>query len=226
MCLTILSTYLSLQNGVSNSMKIQSLIPNEVFPTVLYVAVEMRNNFSVKHHGRGDIVIGSLSRPVSDLERSHLIELSDMFTHSGISCIVSPEIKNEMWFKFLCNCTYNAISAIGQIEYGKMYTIPQVKEVIEGITKEFILIAAKEGVDWSFDEAMKANDKIFNTMPTQKSSTAQDLARGRLSEIDHLNGYIVECGKKHGIPVPFNETVYALVKMIESSKKSGVSTVS
>jgi 2-dehydropantoate 2-reductase len=220
MLLSILSTYLSLQNGVSNAMKIQSLIPNEVFPTVLYVAVEMSDNVSVKHHGRGDIVIGSLSPTVSDSERSHLTILSDMFASSGISCVVSPKIKNEMWFKFLCNCTFNAISAIGQIEYGKMYSIPQVKELIEGITKEFVLIAAKEGVDWSFEEAMKANDKIFNTMPTQKSSTAQDLARGRISEIDHLNGYVVECGKKHNIPVPFNQTVYALVKMIESSKNS------
>jgi 2-dehydropantoate 2-reductase len=65
-------------------------------------------------------------------------------------------------------------------------------------------------------EALAANDSIATTMVTQVSSTAQDLAKGKLTEIDFLNGYIVQLGKRYGIPTPHNETVYALVKMMES----------
>lgn len=101
-----------------------------------------------------------------------------------------------------------------------LYTIPSVKSLIEGITREFITVAAKEGVDMTFEEAMKANDAIFESMPTQKSSTAQDLARKRITEIDYLNGYIVECALKHGLAVPYNQTVHALVKMIENKQQS------
>jgi 2-dehydropantoate 2-reductase len=53
-------------------------------------------------------------------------------------------------------------------------------------------------------------------MVTQVSSTAQDLARGKKTEVDFLNGYIVELGKRYGIATPYNESVHALVKMMES----------
>ena len=96
--------------------------------------------------------------------------------------------------------------------------MPHVKNLIEGITREFIAVAAMEGVDMSFEDAMKANDAIFKSMPTQKSSTAQDLARKRVTEIDYLNGYIVECAMKRGLPAPYNQAVHALVKMIESKQ--------
>jgi 2-dehydropantoate 2-reductase len=56
-------------------------------------------------------------------------------------------------------------------------------------------------------------------MVTQVSSTAQDLAKGKMTEIDFLNGYIVELGKRYGIPTPYNQSVYALVKMMESKIK-------
>ena len=56
-------------------------------------------------------------------------------------------------------------------------------------------------------------------MVTQVSSTAQDLAKGKMTEIDFLNGHIVTLGKRYGITTPYNESVYALVKMMESQIK-------
>ena len=53
-------------------------------------------------------------------------------------------------------------------------------------------------------------------MGSQKSSTAQDMARSKSSEIDHLNGFIVRRGKELGIPTPINQTLFALVKLVES----------
>ena len=74
-------------------------------------------------------------------------------------------------------------------------------------------------VSISLEEAKEANALIANTMVTQRSSTAQDLVRGKKTEIDFLNGYIVDLGKKHGIPVPYNETIVAMVKMLEQGKQ-------
>ena len=80
-------------------------------------------------------------------------------------------------------------------------------------------IAIREGVSITLEEAREANALIANTMVTQRSSTAQDLVRGKKTEIDFLNGYIVDLGKKHGIPVPYNETIVAMVKMLEQGKQ-------
>jgi 2-dehydropantoate 2-reductase len=68
-------------------------------------------------------------------------------------------------------------------------------------------------------EALAVNKSIATTMLTQVSSTAQDLARGKMTEIDFLNGYIVELGKRYKVATPYNESVYALVKMLESQIK-------
>jgi ketopantoate reductase len=106
-----------------------------------------------------------------------------------------------------------------------MMIVSEVTEVMEAIrkdkgeeeiTKEFLAIAALEDVNITMAEALAANDSIANTMVTQVSSTAQDLARGKKTEIDFLNGYIVELGRRYGIATPYNESVHALVKMVES----------
>jgi len=57
-------------------------------------------------------------------------------------------------------------------------------------------------------------------MPGQFSSTAQDLMRGRRSEIDHLNGYIVRRGKSLGIDTPANQALYSIVKLLERGEQS------
>ena len=60
------------------------------------------------------------------------------------------------------------------------------------------------------DEAIAA---IARTMPGQLSSTAQDLSRGRPTEIDHLNGYVVRRGQALGVATPANRLLQLLVQM-------------
>ena len=212
---------ISLQNGVHNSNAIrEAMFPLKppVIAATVFVACEMINDVTLQHHGRGELRIGEdVSSPSSSAQVSSslLEQVSDMFKKASVPCSVSTNIKDDMWMKMNCNCAFNAISAIGDIEYGKLYTIPHVKTLIEGIVKEYVAIAEKEGVDLSFERAMELNDGIFESMSTQKSSTQQDLMRGKKTEIDYLNGYICELGKHHGIPTPCNQAVYALVKMEE-----------
>jgi 2-dehydropantoate 2-reductase len=53
-------------------------------------------------------------------------------------------------------------------------------------------------------------------MATQTSSTAHDVARGKPSEIDHLNGYVVRRGEALGIATPVNRVLHSVVKLLES----------
>jgi 2-dehydropantoate 2-reductase len=207
---------LSLQNGVANTEIASQCISNPVYAAVVYVAAGMVGERTMKHHGRGELFVGSLQQSTSaDLQ--NLAEICELFEAAGVPCAVAENLKKDMWMKFLVNCCFNAISGIGQITYGEMIRVPEIVRQIENITHEFLAIAAKEGVDISMQEAAEANGLIASTMVTQRSSTAQDLARGKRTEINFLNGYIVELGKKHGIPVPYNESISALVKMLERS---------
>jgi len=207
---------LSLQNGVANVDIATKWIPNPVYAAVVYVATGMSGHRTMKHHGRGELYIGSL-QPAQERDQENLAAISTLFESADVPCSIAQQIKKDMWLKFLVNCSYNAISGIGQITYGEMVRIPEILQQIDHITEEFLAIATAEGVLISAAEAVEANALIASTMVTQRSSTAQDLARGKKTEIDFLNGYIVELGKKHGIPVPYNESIYALVKMLEQS---------
>jgi len=83
--------------------------------------------------------------------------------------------------------------------------------------KEVIAVANAEGVLMSEPEALQTIAQIAVAMAGQKSSTAQDMARHKISEIDHLNGFVVRRGHTHGIPTPVNQALYALVKLVETS---------
>jgi 2-dehydropantoate 2-reductase len=209
---------LSLQNGVDNYERIRATISNPTFPSVVYVATRMAGDGHVEHVGRGELAIGAAGAPGDWADTLNAI--AALFGASSVPCAVLPDVKRALWAKFLVNCAYNGISAIGAIDYGQMVETAEVKELIDALTAEFLLIAKKEGVNISAEEAMKVNAQIPMTMPRQKSSTAQDLMRGKQSEIDYLNGLIVHKGIEHNIPTPANQAIHALVKMLERKKFS------
>jgi len=209
---------LSLQNGVANIDIATNIITNPIYAAVVYVAAGMIGQRTMKHHGRGELLVGSLGS-TSPTDDGNLEEICKLFEGASVPCSIAPEIKRDMWLKFLVNCSFNAISGIGQISYGEMVKSPGIVKMIEEITKEFLAIARLEDVKISVSEALAANDSIATTMATQVSSTAQDLAKGKMTEIDFLNGYIVELGKRYGVQTPYNQSVHALVKMMESKIK-------
>jgi len=207
------SIILSLQNGVDNCERIKTVLSNPVYPAVVYVATGMPGPGHVKHFGRGELVIGDLEGREACLDQ--LNGVADYFNKGNVPCSISKHIKRDMWLKFLVNCSYNAISGIGQIEYGQMVQSKHINDLIEQITKEFLMVAEKEGVNITHEQAVLANQQIAKTMTKQKSSTAQDLMKLKKTEIDYLNGYIVRRALAHQIPTPANQSVYALVKMLE-----------
>jgi len=210
---------LSLQNGVDNCTRLRPYIVQAAFPAVVYVAVGMQGPGRVKHFGRGELVIGDPESGASSPAEDSLRAIARVFESAGIPCAVSPEIKHALWKKFLVNCTYNGISALGQMPYGEMVQVPQIQSLIEALTEEFIQVAQAEGVDLSPEEAALANQTIARTMPGQRSSTAQDLARGKPTEIDYLNGVVVEIAHRHGISAPTHRAIHGLVKMLEHHPK-------
>jgi 2-dehydropantoate 2-reductase len=204
---------LSLQNGVDNCERLKTVLINPVYPAVVYVATGMVGPAHVKHFGRGELVIGELES--GEVSPDQLSMLQEYLNKGNVPCSISKNIKHDMWLKFLVNCSYNAISGIGQIEYGQMTQSTHINTLIEQITKEFLVVAEKEGIHISSEQAILANEQIAKTMTKQKSSTAQDLVKCKKTEIDYLNGYIVRRGLAHQIPTPANQSVYALVKMLE-----------
>ena len=196
---------LSLQNGVDNADRLRAVLRRKVIAAVVYVAAEMAAPGHVRHHGRGELVIGA--SPGSEA-------LARLLGDAGVPVELSDNVAGALWAKLILNCAYNALSAITQVPYGQLVQGEGVEEVMRDVVRECLAVAAADGVTVPGD-TWEAVRRIAATMPAQRSSTAQDLARGRRSEIDHLNGYVVRRGRAHGLETPVNRLLHALVRLLE-----------
>ena len=197
---------LTLQNGVDNAERLQAALPQEVIPAVVYVATEMAGAGHVKHHGRGDLVIGASAS--SEAIAAELIA-------ADVPVTVSDNANGELWTKLIVNCAYNAISAISRMPYGQMVEGDGVPAVMDDVVMECLAVAKAAGVIVPGDVRASVPG-IARAMKEQFSSTAQDLMRGKPTEIDHLNGYVVRKGAALGVPTPVNRVLHSLVKLLES----------
>jgi 2-dehydropantoate 2-reductase len=197
----------NLQNGVDNTERIQARVAQPVIPAVVYVATEMAGPGHLKHHGRGDLVIGS---PHAAWNES----IKAWFEAAGVPVAISDNVAGELWAKLVVNCAYNALSAITQLPYGKMIAGAGVRELMRDVVEETLAVARASGVAMA-PGMLERTYRIAEAMPTQFSSTAQDLARGKPTEIEHLNGFVVRQGEALGVPTPANRALYALVRLIE-----------
>jgi 2-dehydropantoate 2-reductase len=207
---------LSLQNGVDNVDRIQAQMPNPVLPVAVYTAAQIPAPGTVRHTGGGRLVIGVPARRKGP-DRATLDAIAALFTKAGVPVQVSDDIDAEMWTKLVMNCAHNAISALGRARYGEMAAMPEIREVMRAAVRETMALAAAKGVILP-ESLVEATLKFGTTMPTTISSTAQDLRRGRRTEIDHLNGYVVRESEALGLATPVNRTLAALMKLVEREK--------
>ena len=209
----------SLQNGVDNVERIQHAAGINAIPAVVYVAAAMSAPGRVKHSGRGDLIIGELWSGTQ--RRENLERIARLFEGAQIPCRISDNIAGELWTKLVMNCAYNAISAVTQSRYLAIGKNPLIRRVVEELVSEVVDVGSAAGVALPDREQLTtAAFKLGDTMAEATSSTAQDLARGRPTEIDSLNGYVSRRGKELGIPTPVNSTLHALVKLLEDSAKN------
>jgi 2-dehydropantoate 2-reductase len=202
----------SLQNGVNNAEEIRAASGIVAVPAVVYVAASAPSPGSVKHFGRGDLVIG----PNHETNR----QIANLFASADVPCRISDNIEGELWTKLIWNCALNAVSALGRVTYGEILASADAKRVIEALVYETLHVARAKGVHPPGLEdpraALAGSYKIAEQMRGQRSSTAQDLARGKRTEIDSLNGYVARLGAQLGVPTPVNHALFTLVKLYEA----------
>jgi 2-dehydropantoate 2-reductase len=195
---------IGLQNGVDNAARLRSVISQTVIPSVVYVAAGMVGDGHVKHHGRGDLVIGVSAQSVG---------IAAEFASADVPVAISENVEGALWAKLIINCAYNALSAISQLPYGEVVKGAGIADVMADVVNECLAVAHADAVLLPGD-VWEPVRQIVVTMPTQVSSTARDLARGRPTEIDHLNGYIVRRGLALGVNTPVNRVLHTLVRLL------------
>src|SRR5262249_37161578 len=128
----------SMQNGVDNAEQIHAASGLHALATAVYVAASVPSPGTVKHVGRGDIVLGP--------RKSATEQVAAVFERCGVPCKISDHLAAELWTKLVWNCGLNAISALGKATYGEILASADARQVVEGAVFEVLFVAKAAGI--------------------------------------------------------------------------------
>ena len=139
-------------------------------------------------------------------------EIADLFSTCGLDGRLSDSIKVDIWRKLVINCVINPVTAIVGSDVGGIANagLNPLKQLVVG---ECLEVARADGVRFDLD-FVATIDRVFASSPNI-ASMRQDLLKGRPTEIDHLNGAVVDLGRRFGIACPVNGALVAIIKALE-----------
>lgn len=212
---------LSLQNGVDNVARMRASAGLDALAAVVYVACSMAGPGHVRHAGRGDLVLGSVADSTggpfsTPIDAARVAQVAACFERAGVPCPVSADVRADLWVKLVMNCVFNPISALGRARYARLVGDEATRALMRDVIAECVAVAAADGVRLAGTDALLRDTlALGHAMAQATSSTAQDLAAGRPTEIDSLNGYVARRGEALGVPTPVNRALRTLVRLAE-----------
>jgi 2-dehydropantoate 2-reductase len=142
--------------------------------------------------------------------------LKDRFLEKGFEIEFSHDFKTQQWNKLIANAVINPITALTREKNGIVLS-GHLEGTVKRIVGECVDVAVKEGLFLDEGDALKSVYSVAEKTSMNTSSMLQDVLKGRGTEIDSINGYVVRLAKRHGISAPVNETLHALVKSLENN---------
>lgn len=203
---------MSLMNGVDSEELIAAQVgAAHVLPALIKVA-SRRTEDGVRFDPETTIgiIYGELTAPF-DSDRVQAVRA--LFADTGIHFRVTEHIREEIWSKFRLNVCNNLPQAILGAGVGCYSDSAHIKAISDGLRRELEAIAAAKGIDLS--KAAVASTHGSTVPPTARYSTLQDLDAGRHTEIDMFSGALMRMGRELGIPTPYNEYTYHMIKALE-----------
>lgn len=206
------------QNGYGNFEAAAKNIPEEklILGRVIFGSETLEPGFSKVTVIADDVIIGS---PKNLINNQVLEDFARMFNNAGIPTRASDQVMKYVWGKIIYNSALNSLGAILEVNYGKLAEVENSRLLMNSIVREIfaVLAAMKQETLWPDAEAYLQDfyGKLIPSTAAHHASMLQDIQRGRKTEIDALNGKVVELGKRFGVETPVNEVITNLVKAKE-----------
>ena len=202
----------SLQNGLDNIETIKNILPHHH----LTVGITTHGAFFqkpgvIKHTGIGKTIIGEIKKQRTE----QVLTLTDILNRATIQTTISSDIMKDLWKKAIINSSINPITTIFQCKNGYLLTNPILENITERICRESTLIAQLHGIRLSSPQLIKETKMVIKNTAENYSSMLQSIQQGKKTEINSINGRLIEIGKKHHATTHLNEIVTALVKTLE-----------
>jgi 2-dehydropantoate 2-reductase len=205
---------LSLQNGLGHEDVLGRLVGRDrVVAGKTYAGGVLLGPGHVLRSLRGrETLIGELDGSMS----ARVIEIARTFDAAGVPTEAQGNIIGTIWDKLFVNVATGALSAITRLNYGGLYATPAVEACALAAVEEAMQVAQAQGVRVASASPQQVWRKAAEGLPAEfKASMLQSLEAGSVTEVDYVNGAVVEQGRRAGVPTPVNQTLVACVKGIE-----------
>jgi 2-dehydropantoate 2-reductase len=208
------SVVMAFQNGMGAGERVAKQVPAD------QVLVGIAEGFGssipepghVHHNGMRLIRIGELHGGLT--ERSRRIE--EVWRDAGFNAKAFEDIDLMVWEKFLCNVTLSAPTAVFDVTVGELMANAEAWAVALGCAMECYRLGEVKGIAWPFDDPVRYVTEFASTIPHASPSMRLDHLAGRRSEVDVINGAVVELSRGLGLDTPYNETLCAVLRERES----------
>jgi 2-dehydropantoate 2-reductase len=200
---------LSLQNGLDNIEKIERIVASDqIIAGVTTNGALFSAPGSIIHTGKGKTILGELNKRVS----KRLQNIVSTFNESGIETGISKDIFKEIWIKAIINSCINPLTAFFECKNGYLLQNPLLEKIVEMVCNESTSVAIANGIELSHEVMIEKTREVIRRTCDNYSSMLQSIRRGKRTEIDSINGKLVEIGERCNLDTPLNKILTSLIK--------------
>ncbi|MEQ8154080.1 MAG: 2-dehydropantoate 2-reductase [Clostridiaceae bacterium] len=204
---------LTLQNGAGNDRDILNFAPKEN----IIIGTSKHNSVGIglgkiHHTASGVTTIGTMD-PDSSNDRI----VADILNKSGLQAVISDDIQRIIWSKLFVNMSINTLTALLQTRIGYMIKNKNAWDFARRVVYEGVEVAEADGTYFDRRETLEMVRQVCIEAGDGYTSMYQDRKNKRLTEIDKINGAVVEQAKLYGVPTPYNSLIVDLIHAIEGT---------
>nr|WP_321465420.1 2-dehydropantoate 2-reductase [uncultured Desulfobulbus sp.] len=215
---------LTLQNGLGNLEQIAGVVgaARAAAGTTAQAATLLAPG-SIRHAGQGATVLAHAKGFPE--QAPFLAAVADLFTRAGIATTLSDDIDALLWSKLIVNVGINALTALLRVPNGALVHNPASLALMHDAVDEALAVARVLGINIDFAVQQERVRQVCELTRNNRASMLQDVLRGRTTEIDVINGAIVDKGHETGVPTPVNHMLTRLIKALESTSAQRIEAV-
>lgn len=173
----------------------------------------IRTGNKIVHDDVNTIVFGS-DKNLNE----NVLRLKKYFDTAGINYTIPDDIKHSLWLKYMLNVCANQTTAILRMTFGEMLENKHFMQLAVNIMREVQAVAKAEGVNNTDTMIEETLNHLSHMIPEGKTSMLQDVEAGRKTEVDMFAGTMIQFGKKHNIPTPYNCMIKEFIDIIHENQ--------
>lgn len=162
-----------------------------------------REPFHVVHAGMGTAWLGQLDKADDDA----LSSLLHALPAASLQISTDVQIARRLWQKFAVNCAVNALTVVHDCRNGELLVMPAARQALLALVEEIAFVLARLPEVPPLPDLQASVMEVLQATAYNLSSTLQDARLGRPTELSHLNGYLGELARQHGLASPLNDYI-------------------